>query len=179
MDTTAVTLVLGTVFLWGVVSARAQRAHLSAPMVFVTAGFVLTETLGILDLQVEHEAGPGLVADRGPRRRTGELRHQRDGIVGLLPRDNLEHVGLRHDSRRFESRHDEVRISGPREHEHRQPLERHRLVAGEVRQVAAHRQQQHVDALVGHRLAHPVEAVEVDAHGDSLPPAGSAETWSR
>jgi len=56
VDTTAVTLVLGTVFLWGVVSARAQRAHLSAPMVFVTAGFLLAEPLGVLDLQVEHEA---------------------------------------------------------------------------------------------------------------------------
>ena len=33
-----------------------------------------------------------------------------------------------------------------RQHQHREPLERHRLVAGEVRQVGAGREQQHVDA---------------------------------
>ena len=38
--------------------------------------------------------------------------------------------------------------------QHRQPLERHRLIAGEIRQVVTHRQQQCVDSLVGHRLAH-------------------------
>ena len=61
--------------------------------------------------------------------------------------DDLEHVGLRLDPRA-------PRAAGPRasrrpsrrHDEHREPLERHRLVAGEVRQVGADRQQQHVDA---------------------------------
>jgi NhaP-type Na+/H+ or K+/H+ antiporter len=55
VETTAVTLVLGTVFFWGVVSARAERVHLSAPMVFVAAGFLFAEPLGVLDLDVEQE----------------------------------------------------------------------------------------------------------------------------
>ena len=42
-----------------------------------------------------------------------------------------------------------------RQHEHREPLERHRLVAGEVRQVGADREQQHVDAELGHARARP------------------------
>ena len=45
-----------------------------------------------------------------------------------------------------------------RQHEHRQPLERHRLVAGEVRQVGADRQQQHVDAELGHARPHARDA---------------------
>ena len=47
--------------------------------------------------------------------------------------------------------HDEPRVAVARQHEHREPFERHRLVAGEVRQVGADRQQQHVDA----ELVHP------------------------
>ena len=57
------------------------------------------------------------------------------------------------DPRRLEPGHDEPGVAGARQHEHREPFERHRLVAGEVRQVGADRQQQHVDAELAHPLA--------------------------
>ena len=52
----AAALVLATVFLWGVLSARAQRADLSAPIVFVAAGLLYAEGLDVLELDVGHEA---------------------------------------------------------------------------------------------------------------------------
>ena len=52
-----------------------------------------------------------------------------------------------------------------RHDEHRQPFQRHRVVAGEVGQVVADREEQHVDALLGHRFADAVESVEVDRLG--------------
>ncbi len=55
MDVAAVTVVLATVFLWGVVSARLERARLSAPIFFVVAGFVYAEALGLLELDVGYE----------------------------------------------------------------------------------------------------------------------------
>ena len=56
MDPTSASLVLATIFLWGVLSARAERLLLSTPLVFVAAGFVYAEILGVLDLATEHEA---------------------------------------------------------------------------------------------------------------------------
>ena len=58
--------------------------------------------------------------------------------------------GCGDDARRLEAGHDELGVAVAREHEHREPLERHRLVAGEVREVGADRQQQHVDAELRH-----------------------------
>ena len=52
----AASLVLATVFLWGVLSARAQRSDLSAPIVFVAAGLLYAEGLDVLHLSVGHEA---------------------------------------------------------------------------------------------------------------------------
>jgi len=55
MDALALTLVLATVFLWGVFSAKAQSAWLlSTPIVFVSSGFILTE-VSVLDLHPDHE----------------------------------------------------------------------------------------------------------------------------
>ena len=48
MDVTAVAVVAGTVFVWGVVSARLERADLTAPIVFVAVGAVLAG-LGMVD----------------------------------------------------------------------------------------------------------------------------------
>ena len=56
MDFTSVTLVLATIVGWSIVSARAQSALLSAPIVFVTAGLLFTEVFDVLHLEVEHEA---------------------------------------------------------------------------------------------------------------------------
>jgi NhaP-type Na+/H+ or K+/H+ antiporter len=51
----AATLVLATIFLWGVFSAQAQRADLSAPIVFVVAGLLYAEGLDVLDLELGSE----------------------------------------------------------------------------------------------------------------------------
>ena len=53
------------------------------------------------------------------------------------------------------------RVAVGRQHQHRQPLERHRLVAGEVRQVGADRQQQDVDAELAHARPRPSQAIGV------------------
>lgn len=44
MDMLAVLIVMGAIFIWGVVSARVTRADLSAPIVFVAVGGVLAAT---------------------------------------------------------------------------------------------------------------------------------------
>lgn len=41
MDVTAVVLVAATIFVWGTVSARLERADLTAPIVFVAVGAIL------------------------------------------------------------------------------------------------------------------------------------------
>ncbi len=53
MEVLALTLVLATIFGWCVLASRLQRAGLTAPIVFVTAGFVLSEGLEVLDLALE------------------------------------------------------------------------------------------------------------------------------
>ena len=52
----AASLVLATVFLWGVLSARAQRSDLSAPIVFVAAGLLYAEGFDVLKVEIGHEA---------------------------------------------------------------------------------------------------------------------------
>ncbi len=139
--------------------------------------------------QFDEEPGPHLVTDRRRRRAAGEIGDDRRRVLGLLPRAQREHARLIDDTGRLEPGDDHRRLAIAGHDEHRQPLERHRLVAGEVRQVVTDRQQQHVDALIGHRLAHPVEAVEVarswpqsatgQFSGDLLPPSGSEERQKR
>ena len=53
MDVLSLTLVLSIIFGWCVLASRLQRAGLTAPIVFVAAGFLLAEGLGILDLALE------------------------------------------------------------------------------------------------------------------------------
>jgi hypothetical protein len=50
------------------------------------------------------------------------------------------------------SRRGTTRVASPvdRHHQHREPFQRHRLVAGQPGQVGPHRQQQHVDPWLGH-----------------------------
>ena len=115
-------------------------------------------------LQIEHEPRPRLIADADASCTADHPRHDRDGIVAVLPRDELEQLRPRRDARRLQSRNEEARVALPREDEHRQPLERHRLVPGEVRQVGAGREQQHVDTEHFHALTRPHHAFGV-AHG--------------
>ena len=53
MDALSLTVVLATMSGWCLLAGRLQRAGLTAPIVFVTAGFVFAEGLAILDLAVE------------------------------------------------------------------------------------------------------------------------------
>jgi sodium/hydrogen antiporter len=51
----SVTIILATVFLWSVFSARLGRAGVTSAMVFVGAGFVLAELFDVLQVSVEPE----------------------------------------------------------------------------------------------------------------------------
>jgi sodium/hydrogen antiporter len=53
MEVLSLTLVLTTIFGWCVLANRLQRVGLTAPIVFVAAGFVLAEGLELLDLTLE------------------------------------------------------------------------------------------------------------------------------
>ena len=55
MDASAVTLVTLLVFAWGLLSARLGRADLSAPIVFVAAGYLLAEVFHVIEADVSHE----------------------------------------------------------------------------------------------------------------------------
>ena len=56
MDAAAVALVALVVFAWGLFSARLGRADLSAPIVFVAVGLLLSEGLHVIELDVSQEA---------------------------------------------------------------------------------------------------------------------------
>jgi NhaP-type Na+/H+ or K+/H+ antiporter len=56
MDAAAVALVTLAVFVWGLFSSRLGRADLSAPILFVTFGLLVTEVLHVIDLDVSPEA---------------------------------------------------------------------------------------------------------------------------
>jgi sodium/hydrogen antiporter len=55
MGAGSLAVVLATVFLWGVLSARAAQADLSAPIVFVAAGFVYADVFDVLEFAGGHE----------------------------------------------------------------------------------------------------------------------------
>jgi NhaP-type Na+/H+ or K+/H+ antiporter len=52
----AVALVMATIFLWGVLSARLDRADLSAPIVFVTVGVLLVEVFHVFEPSISRES---------------------------------------------------------------------------------------------------------------------------
>src|SRR6476660_3392706 len=51
----SVTIILATMFLWSVFAADLGRAGLSSAIVFVDAGFALTETFDVLHVPVDPE----------------------------------------------------------------------------------------------------------------------------
>jgi NhaP-type Na+/H+ or K+/H+ antiporter len=55
MAAAAVALVMVTIFIWGVFSARLDRADLSAPIVFVTVGLLLSEAFHLFESGISHE----------------------------------------------------------------------------------------------------------------------------
>ena len=56
MDAAAVALIALVVFAWGLFSARFARADLSAPIVFVSVGLVLSEVSQVIEPELSHEA---------------------------------------------------------------------------------------------------------------------------
>jgi NhaP-type Na+/H+ or K+/H+ antiporter len=56
MDAASVALVTLVVFAWGLFSTRLGRADLSAPIVFVSAGLLLSESLHVIEPDLSHEA---------------------------------------------------------------------------------------------------------------------------
>lgn len=55
MGAAAVTLIGLIVFVWGLLSARIARADLSAPIVFVVVGVLLSEGMEVIDPDTSHE----------------------------------------------------------------------------------------------------------------------------
>ena len=55
MSAESVTTVLAVILVWCVFSTRLERFGLTAPIVFVAAGFVCTDVVGLLHLDVEPE----------------------------------------------------------------------------------------------------------------------------
>jgi sodium/hydrogen antiporter len=56
MDAVAVALIALLVFAWGLFSARFARADLSAPIVFVAVGLVLSDVTHVIEPELSHEA---------------------------------------------------------------------------------------------------------------------------
>ena len=116
-------------------------------------------------LEVEHEAGPRVVADRGASTRADRRarRRSRSGPRSPPTARSANASGCSTTRGASSRGHHEHRVAVGGQHEHREPLERHRLVAGEVRQVGAGRQQQDVDAELAHPRPRPRRAAS-DVH---------------
>ena len=69
----------------------------------------------------------------------------------------------------LEARYHEHHVTFGRKDEHRESLERHGLVTGEVRQVRARRQQQHVDPQLPHPIASAFNPSRMHTHPDATP----------
>ncbi len=110
--------------------------------------------------QVDQESGPHTVADGNGSGTTSEAGDQIDRIVGLVPGDEIEHVGTVDDPGCLEAGHHQGGVAIDGQHEHGEPFERHGLVAGEVRQFGTDREQGdlHVDGT--HAVSDPFDAVE-------------------
>ena len=116
--------------------------------------------------QLDEESCPHLIPHGRHPRAPGETRNDLDRILGLGPGVEREHPSLFGNTRCLKTRDDEDCVPIAGNHEHRQALERHGVIAGEVRQVEAEREQHHVDALCGHRLSRPVEPGAIDGGGE-------------
>ena len=64
----------------------------------------LTGLFPDVELQLDEEAGPHLVADRDGSRAGGQRRHDVDGVLGLRPGPEREHRGSLGHPRRLELR---------------------------------------------------------------------------
>jgi NhaP-type Na+/H+ or K+/H+ antiporter len=91
MDVAAVTVIAAAVFVWGIVSARLERADLTAPIVFVAVGVALA-ALGTIETPSAPESLKPLVEvtlvwvlfSDAARIRVSDLRHDLGRCVRLL-----------------------------------------------------------------------------------------------
>ena len=106
--------------------------------------------------QLDQEPRPTCGRRWRRRRPAGQARRRAPIGSSVSPHgSSVNTPGLLDHPGRLEPRDDHRRLAVAGHDQHRQPLQRHRRVAGEIRQVVTDRQQQHVDALVRHRARGP------------------------
>jgi hypothetical protein len=119
--------------------------------------------------QFDEKPCPHLITHCDVRRLvpTDDVGSDSDGVLGLLPCDDVEDGWQQVHSRCLESRNDECRPSFEGNDQHRQSLERHRLVADEVRHVEADRYEYDIDPMSNHGFAQTIDSVDMDCFIDS------------
>ena len=110
---------------------------------------------GMAPHQLDQEARPHLIADRGHCRGPGQSGDDGHRVLGLVPGPDVEHLGTLGHPGRLHAGHDQRRLAVAGHHQHGETLQWHGLVPAEVRQVRPHRQQQHLDAVRGHQFPGP------------------------
>ncbi len=153
-----------------VVLDRADRAH--------HGGSGRPTGTGASVLQGEREPGPGGIADRDRPRATESLGHDGHGVATFGPGMQRRHAGLGH-AGCFQTRDDQHRLTLTGQHEHREPLQRHGLVSGEIREIGADRQQQGVDVRGRHGCSHPTVAGLERSGADGHAPTMATDAPSR
>ena len=102
-------------------------------------------------LEAEDEGGPGAVGYGQPLAvGPDQASDQGDRVVGLVPGPDPEQLGVGSDPWFLEEGDDKGGVALDRQDQHGQPLEGHRLVAGQPRQVGTDGQEQDVDTQVRH-----------------------------
>ena len=109
-------------------------------------------------LELQEMRGPAPVRNREPRPAADEARHELGWLLVLRPGAHREKTRIVVHPRRLELGNDQRRVVVCRQHEHRQALERHGLVAGQPRQVGPERQEEGVDLQFPHAVPHAREA---------------------
>ena len=82
MEALAIAAVLATIVAWCVLAGRLQPAGLTAPIVFVAAGWLFTEGIDLFDLDVEPEL---VTAGRRGHPGLGPLRRRLTGPARPVP----------------------------------------------------------------------------------------------
>ena len=163
-------------------AATRSTARAAAPSCSISAASLRMRSGPVTSVAVRKRAPGSAPADRartGPRsaprsrpsrrpRRRGRATRASGSSVSSHGADR-EHVGLLDHPRRLEARHDQRGLAVAWHDEHRDPLQRHRLVPREVRQVGADREEQRVEPGDRHLLPHPREAGRVRAHRAGSP----------
>jgi hypothetical protein len=106
---------------------------------------------------------------------TGVAQHELVRIVGLLPRAHLERcpdLGLRRGA--LEAGRDEHRVVAGRHDEHRQALQRHRPIAGQVLEIRANADQDRGEVARGHQLRELRQPLRVSLRRDHRRPGTEA-----